>query len=434
MVRSSTDETQELFVRLLAATFTIKPLSFSQDLPSMTDGEGGTVPPSKWPDLRTISDPDDVVSITASILPNISRILVDTDRIIAATTTISTQILTPTLRWKAFPHNVTESTLEILKIMSKIPEASKIWRKDVAEAFSDSRFFYTSSLDLVHQGWMPILRQWVLLDKDRMTDLLSRLSSPTSAGIMFGVGASSARLEADRKAQLNLRRMALLILSADHDTFIINLGNLQEKLVDLMTATAASSPSSITRAEIYMVLRSLIQRVTPVHLASLWPIISTELHEALSSLSHMQANDRHSVTCALQAAKLLDVLLIIGPDDFQLREWLFISDTIDAVYRPADWKPIALVDELAEGLDAKAGTPQSATVPTVTAQQGRQPLLAWTAVHDVPKEKLVDQVLRPFLRQLSITTFENTYKMEAVDLQACSDDLIRDLFDETTLV
>ena len=318
--------------------------------------------------------------------------------------------------------------------MSRIPEASKIWRKDIAEIFNDSRFFCASSLDIIQQGWMPILRQLVLLDKDRVADILSRLSSPASAGIMFGVGASSARLEADRKAQLNLRRIALLILSADHDTFVTNLGLLQEKLSDLMAATVASSPSSSTRADIYMVLRSLIQKVTPVHLASLWPIISTELHEALSSLNTLHTNAKYNVTAVLQAAKLLDTLLLTAPDDFQLREWLFITDTIDAVYRPPDWRPTALVDELAESLDAKAGARQSGLVATPHIQQGRQHLLTWDAVHDVPEGDLVDRILRPFLRQLSITAFESTYQMEASDLDECVQDLLQDLFDEKTLV
>ena len=288
---------------------------------------------------------------------------------------------------------------------------------------------------------MQILRQWALLDKDRMPELLPRLSSPTSAGIMFGVGAASARLEADRKTQLNLRRMATLILSADTDMFVVNLSGIQEKLVDLMTATAASSPSSITRAEIYMVLRALILKTSPVHLASFWPIINAELYDALSSLYPTETHDTYNIACVLQAAKLLDTLLTIAPDDFQLREWLFVTDTIDAVYRPSDWRPVALVDGLAETLDASAGAPHSGGVvnPLIGGilhqQQGlRKPLLTRAVVGDVPVESVVERVLRPFLRQLSINAFESTYRMEAPDRQACCDDLLRDLFDEGTLV
>ena len=319
--------------------------------------------------------------------------------------------------------------------MSRIPEASKSWRKDVAEAFNDPRFFQTNSLDLVWNGWMPILRQWTFLDKDRMPELLSRLSSPTSAGIMFGVGASSARLEADRKTQLNLRRMATLMLSADNDMFVVNIGGLQEKVVDLMTATAASSPSSITRSEVYMVLRALILKTSPVHLAPFWPIVNAELYDALSSLYPTETHDTYNISCVLQAAKLLDTLLTLAPDDFQLREWLFVTDTIDAVYRPSDWRPVALVDGLAETLDSRAGAPHSGINHLVGAQQGlRKPLLTCAVVGDIPMESMVDRVIRPFLRQLSINAFESTYRMEAPDRQACCDDLLHDLFDESTLV
>lgn len=386
------------------------------------------------PQPRRPFDPDDVVAIIAAILPNISKILVDTDRIATATTTISTQILIPTFKWKTFPRNITSGTLEILETMSRIPEASKMWRKDVAEAFNDSRFFNVDSLDLVRSGWMPVLRQWVLQEKEWMPELLSRLSSPTSAGIMFGVGASSARLDADKKTQLNLRRMALLMLSADNDTFMVHLRGLQEKLVDLMTATASSSPSSATRAEVYMVLRALVLKITPVHLSSFWPIINTELYDALSTLSPTNTHDTYSILSVLQAAKLLDTLLTIAPDDFQLREWLFVTDTIDAVYRSSDWKPVALVDGLAEGLDIKAGAPQSATNAFSSSHQGRKPLLTWQATHGVLKESLIDRVLRPFLRQLSINAFESIYRMEAADPEACIQDLLQDVFDDTTIV
>ena len=387
-------------------------------------------------DIRKTLISDDVVAILASILPNISKILVDSDRITAATSTISTQVLIPTFRWKSYPQNVTQSTLDILYSMSRIPEASKMWRKDVAEAFSDPRFFCASSLNLAERGWMPVLRQWALLDKDRIPDFLTRLSSPTSAGIMFGVGASSARSEADRKTQLNLRRMAVLVLAADDDTFVVNLSTFQEKLIELMGATAASSPSSATRAEIFMLLRGLILKVSPIHMRSFWPIITSELHDAISSLFSDEVRDTYNINCVMQACKLLETLLVIAPDDFQMGEWIFITDTIDAVYRPADWDPVALVDELAEDLDSKASVSYSAVASLSNATQSskRKPLLTSAIIKDVPKEDLINRILRPFFHQLSINAFESTYSMEAPDRQACHDDLLIDIFDDSTIV
>ena len=382
---------------------------------------------------------EDVVTIIASVLPGITPLLVDTDRMTAAATTVSAQILGPTFRWRTFPQNVNSSTIAILRIMSKLPEVSKIWKKDVAEAYNDSRFFCPSTLALAKDGWMPILRQWSLVDKDRMPELLTRLTPPTSAGIMFGVGATSARMEADRKTQLNLRRITFLLLSNEEDDFVANLSSIQEKLTELMNASAASSPSSITRAEVYMVLRALILKISPVHLSSLWPILNTELYDALSSLGSKEIPSALNVTSLLQAAKLLDVLLTIAPDDFQLREWLYITDTIDAVYRPSDRKPIALVDSLAERLDATAAVRKHSrdAPPTMEAQHDglRRPLLRWENMQGIARdEEVVDRVLRPFLRQLSITAFESTYQMESADRHVCVEDLLRDVFDDGTLV
>lgn len=422
-------------MRILAASFTTKPLGFSRDASPAVSAEKN---PRDQPSLDFRKTPlsHDIVAIIASVLPHISKILTDSDRVAAATATLSAQVLIPTFRWKSYPQNVTQNILDILYALARIPEASKTWRKDVAEAFNDPRFFCASSLSLAEKGWLPILRQWALLDKDRMSEFLTRLSPPTSAGIMFGVGASSARLEADRKTQLTLRRMAVLVLASANDAFIINIAMFQEKLVELMTATAASSPSSVTRAEIFMVLRALILKTSPVHLTSFWPVIHSELSDAISSLFPEETHDTYNAYCVLQACKLLEVLLIMAPDDFQMREWLFVTDTIYAVYRPTDWDPVALLDVLAEDLDSKAGISQSATVPLANATQSgkRKPLLTSSMTQGVPKEELISRVLRPFFRQLSINVFESTYSMEAPDWQACYEDLLVDLFDESTIV
>ena len=411
--------------------FTIKPLSFPQYLPAVPTEDKQSLKESS----HKANINSDAVAIIASIMPKVAKILIETDRMTPAITTISSQIFMPTFHWKTFPHNVSVHTVELLKVVSRVAEASKTWRKDVAEAYNDPRFFATRPYSLIESGWMPILRRWALVDKERMPDCLSRLTSPTSAGIMFGVGASSARLEADRKAQLNLRRLAFHVLSADDDTFVVNMSGVQDKLAELMNATAASSPSSVTRAEVYMVLRALILKNAPVHLASLWPIINTELYAALSSIDQIASRETYNITCILQAAKLLDTLLIIAPDDFQVREWLYITDTIDAVYRPPNWRPVALIDELAESLDHKANFTHNTNTQFAESQRGvRKPLLRWDITKGVPRENLMDQVLRPFLRQLSINHFESTYQMESPDRKACRDELLRDLFDDSTLV
>ncbi len=433
------ESVQDVFARLLTANFTTKPLGFSQDAPQTARLEKSSLDTDRSiqsPELRRPASSDDVVTILQSVVPNLPKILLDPDRITGTATVISTNVIAPLFRSRYFPSNVTKSTLKLLYGLSRLPNAPKPWKKDISDGFNDPKFFSTS-LDLVEDGWIPLLKQWVLADKDRIPDLLSRLTSPTSAGIMFGVGASSARLEADRKTQLNLRRIALLILAATEDTFVTNLAGLEDKLVELLTATAASSPSSTTRAEVYMVLRALILKTSAVHLASLWPAINSELQSSISSILPGEQPDVYNNLSILQACKLLDLLLTIAPDEFQLHEWLFITDTIDAVYKPSNWSPVALADKLSEQMGSTASTPSSHIAVTATSasisQGSRRPLLDLIDTKVLPKEELVGKILKPFFSQLSIYAFESTYGMGEPDRQACIKGLLADIFDDTTM-
>jgi hypothetical protein len=282
-----------------------------------------------------------------------------------------------------------------------------------------------------------------------MPDLLARITPPTTAGIVFGVGATSARLEADRKTQLTLRRIAALVLACGADAFVSDLPAVADKLTELLAATATSSPSSTTRAEVYMLLRALVLRTSAVHLAPLWPAVNAELHAAIASVvaaDHSAASDTYGNASVMQACKLLDLLVCVAPDEFQLHEWLFVTDTIDAVYRPqgGGYQPVALVDEVCEELGAVGlgggGVGEAVVHTTVGSSSGqRRPLLGTPGgisdeVGMERKDELVAKVLRPFFGQLSIYAFESTYAMAPVDWEGCVAGLVKDVFDEKSIV
>lgn len=387
---------------------------------------------------------DDVVGILSSIVPNLPKILVENDRVLSAATSISTSVIGPALRAKFFPETFSNGTLVLLQELSRLPGNQRTWKRDVTDAFNDARFF-GSSVALIQNDWLPLLKQWTITDKDKMPELLSRLTAPTTAGIVFGVGATSARLEADRKTQLTLRRVATLVLATGEDTFVTELPAIMDKLIELLAATATSSPSSTTRAELFMVVRALVLKTSAIHLAPIWPVINAELHTAISSVASSDGSavsEVYNNISVLQACKLLDLLICAAPDDFQLHEWLFVTDTIDAVYRPANYQPVALADELSEELGQAAATEPSA-LPDSTAYwstqgSGKRPLLGPGGIRDDinldKREDLVAKILRPFFGQLSIFAFESTYAMEPLDRESCTESLLKDLFDEATIV
>ncbi|PGH05170.1 hypothetical protein GX51_03069 [Blastomyces parvus] len=437
----------DLLLRLLTAILTSKPLGSLQEPVSssrqLADSERASRPTSKG---QQLVGPDDTVGILASIMPALVTTLGETDRISTAMSNISANIVAPLFHSRLFPQNVNKSVLDLLQQMSKIPAASKYWRKDLGDAFNDIKFF-TTKLGLVRSNWLDLLRYWVLTDKDRLPDVYSRLTTPTSAGIMFGVGATAARLEADRKAQLNLRRLALLILAANEDHFGAELANVHQKLEDLLTATHISSPSSVTRAEVYMVLRAVVLKTSAVHLAPFWPMINSELHDALSALGSGQPSDAYNPYSLLQACKLLETLLLIAPDDFQLQEWLFVTDTIDAVYPPDQWESVALADGIAHNLGTTTsrnsidrstnndfGNGNGNDGDDDSGRDGyKRAWLNSELSRETAKDEIVDTVLRPFFDRLSIHAFESTYSLGVPDLEGCKDDLLADLFNEFTV-
>ncbi|PTU24457.1 hypothetical protein P175DRAFT_0513436 [Aspergillus ochraceoroseus IBT 24754] len=421
-------ELGDVLLRLLTAIFTSKPLGLSQEQGLLgrasLDYDSSSV--------RHIG-PDDMLSILALSMPAFTTTLGDSDRISTAVSGISTNVIGPLLRSRLFPNNLNHSFMTLLQLIAKSPAASKFWKKDVAEAFNDPRFF-GSPIDLVKDGWMGLLRQWVLADRDRLSELMSRLTPPSTAGIMFGVGASAARLEADRRAQLNLRRISLVILSSSRDYFIGEMPALLQKLEDLLGATASSSPSSTTRAEIFMVLRALTLKNTTTSLSQFWPLINAELQEAISTIASGPQSELYNPYSLLQACKLLDTLLVLAPDDFQLIEWLYVTDTIDAVYPPERLETIALADEVSQNRGVRGRTSSDGAGETRELHHGaRYPGLTADWIRETAKDEIVDRVLGPFFDQLSIHAFESTYSISSPNLDACRDDLLADLFNESTM-
>ncbi|RDA92653.1 hypothetical protein CP533_1456 [Ophiocordyceps camponoti-saundersi (nom. inval.)] len=435
-------ELSDLFLRLLAALFTTRPMTFA-DANGSAEKSGKDSNSNRRRTMSSSADgSEDVVRVLASIVPKLPQILLENDRVVSAAATISTNVIGPALRSRGFPDTFSPSVIRLLLELSRLHNGQKTWKKDVAEAFNDGRFLGTRP-EVVENEWLPLLRQWALADKERMGEIVGRISAPTTAGIVFGVGATSARLEADRRTQLNLRRMATLVLASADDAFVTDLTVVLDKLVELLTATPTSSPSSTTRADVFQVVRALVLKTKPVHLAALWPVINVEMHAAMSSVVAAEtsvAAETYGPTAILQACKLLDLLVCVAPDDFQLHEWLFVTDTIDAVYRPATYQPVALVDELADELGS--GEPEAVATlaaaaamdPLAGGSRRRQPLLSETNVVAERKEDLVARVLRPFFGQLSIYAYESTYAMGVLDREACVRGLLRDLFDERTMV
>ncbi len=430
-------ELADLFIRLLTAIFTIKPQNSSREKSS-----GASV----QSELAAGMGSDSVEQILDQNFAALSALFDESDRFLTVMANVVSNIIAPLFRSRQFPQKMTTTILSLLLKISRIQNASKAWKKELTDSFNDARFF-SSSLPIAKDGWLPLLRQLAFAEKGLMPELLSRFNTPTAAGIMFGVGTTAARLETDKRAQLNLRRLSCVLLAAENDAFAAHIGLVQVKMEELLTASSISSPSSTTRAEIYLVIRALVLKSSTGQMATFWPTVNAELHNAFNSVCEEKEDSSSSAYnnySLLQAAKLLDVLLLTSPEDFQPQEWLFVTDTVDAIYRPEGWEPTALIDQVAQSMMEIAGTSKSATTPMSARntlalpdeddQSLRKPWLSGQQTRALPESDIQDTILRPFFGQLSIHVYERTYSLSDPDLEACRDDLLADLFNERTIV
>lgn len=434
-------ELGDIFQRLLAATLTTVPSNFLATA-SLEDESEATM------DRNTVSDgkfqrASDLVAVLTELVADLEAILETSERIAAVVNSISSSLVAPTMHSKSFPSNISRGFLNLLLELERMAPTAKMWKKEIGDGLNDPKLF-SSNVQLMETGWFPVLRQWTLRDKDRMPDLLARLTPPSSAGIMFGVGASAARLEADRRTQLNLRRICLLLLACPGDTWAFHLRDFDEKLEELWAATESSSPSSAIKAELFLLCRALVLSLDPVHLSPLWPGINQNLQAALATLmpGNHAARDFSNLG-VLQGCKLLDQLVVLSPDEFQLHEWLYIADSVDAVYQPSGWSSSGLADLVAEMLrsdhipDNEELGPQISTPHTSNGH--RRLLLSEHTVDGgdvkaLTRDDFAKLVAWPFLSQLSIHTYEGVYSMDPPDIQSCRQDLLHDILDLSTIV
>ena len=385
----------------------------------------------------------DITSLLALIVPRLQAVFPEQERLNTAASSISTSVISPLIHAKAFPENMKSSVLDLQHKLGRAASTTKVWKKDVSDAFNHSKFFSVRK-EFVQTGWLPVIRQWTVSDRTRIEELLGRITAPTTAGIMFGVGASAARLEADKRTQLNLRRVAVMLMAMNSDYVVPFMAMVLEKINEMLLTTVSSSPSSNTRADVYMVIRAIMLRTSPAQQAAWWPLLNTEIQKAIAStVSRGGANDMYNGLAAVEACKLLDLLIIISPEDFQLHEWVFITDTIDAVYRPSQWEPVALVDEIAEdmGSSLPLQSPHALNQDAAFFDNRRGAAARKSVLLDIKdnvaemgKEEIVAKILRPFFAQLSIHAYEATYSMRMPDVEGCEMALLADLFDDTTIM
>ena len=149
--------------------------------------------------------------------------------------------------------------------MTELTFSYKTWRKEVWEVFLDNRFFYMSATTA--KKWRKIVQTVFLLEKERFTELMSRVT--TSPSTAFFTNKDQETLN----RALNLRRLSYVIFCGTTDQYVPQLPIIQEKLVELLKL----DHGEMVHVEIYLCLRIMLVRFSQKHLLNFWPVLITEL-------------------------------------------------------------------------------------------------------------------------------------------------------------
>ncbi|GAA6000168.1 hypothetical protein JCM10207_007887 [Rhodosporidiobolus poonsookiae] len=437
---------QETFIRLVDATVQIAGRAVEsgswlrKSLPegSAANGETGSIASEKTKtDSQSVIDSEKravqperqlVVEITdflsGRVLADFRRFFIDADKTVAVCSNMVYYIVAPAFKTRAKTLEADPSVFALLREMSKNPQTVKAWRSVVSDAFADNRFFNASPA--MSERWKPLVQALMASDKERLPELAGKISTASSANIF-----TNRELENLSRA-LSLRRLTYVLFTGDKDRYLAQLPVIQEKLVDLLR----SSVGDMVHAEVYLCLRVLFCRIGNQHLSGLWPVILTELLRLFDSLIEQPVPDGSDfLQLVFSACKFLDLTLVLQTEDFQIHEWMFVTDTVDAIYPPDSWLPQAIMDRLGDILSdphvsSASATPiftqpdsPDAASPESLPLPARRPLLTSQRIRSITE-------LEPFFTTVSLSAYEAIYKAGArVDLAAVERGIERDLFE-----
>ncbi|CED83410.1 Dopey and related predicted leucine zipper transcription factors [Phaffia rhodozyma] len=361
-------------------------------------------------------------------VPNLRSFLADSDKVLAACSTLCQQVVAPALRVRTKSLDVDPTALSILVGITRIPNSIKVWRALVTEAFmNDSRFFNGSPSSGAR--WKPLVCSLVDFEKERFTELVSRAVAAPSANI-FSNRDSEMLLRS-----LNIRRISFVLFAAEKNHFLNQLPAIQESLVEILRMTGLSPT---VRAEVYLCLRILICRIAARDLTNLWPIILTELLRVFEQLmEELPPNNSELLLEILGACKFLDLLLVIQSEDFQIHQWAFVRDTPLSLDTDEGDISGSLMDHLAELIrdsphfsknDGKLHPPESGDDVLESSHSTSTTAFRRPRLSHLKKISSISE-LEPFFAHASSAAYEALYSARDVDWTVVDDGLEAELFE-----
>ncbi|KAJ3054289.1 hypothetical protein HK097_002171 [Rhizophlyctis rosea] len=247
-----------------------------------------------------------IMYIATSVFPSLRKFLTEQDRVLALFTNAIYYIVGPNLKNRQNVRLLLTPILELICAMTKVPFGYKAWRKEAWEAFMDPRFFQMGLA--AERKWRVIVQSEITNEKERIGELIGRISAAASSTLFV-----SKDQEALNRAHA-VRRLSFAVFCGTRDQYVPQLPAIQEKLVDILKV----SGGGVMHCEVFLCLRVLLRRISPKHLANIWPTVLSELIRLFGVYLRSQDGDKsEDLAVFFAACKFLDLLLVLGIEDFQ---------------------------------------------------------------------------------------------------------------------
>lgn len=399
----------ELVITLYARTLDLSSSNKDSDSLSVLSEreEGAEGPPAPAPAAV-------VQYLGARVVPALGPLMIDTDKSTALCTSMVYYVIAPGFKARSRGGDWEPLVLDTLAHVSRVPHSSKTWRTPVLETFMDPKFFAQSPQ--MGQQWAPIVAALLGAERERFADIIGRI-----------VPAPSANLFTSRESDLlarvcAIRRLSYTVYAEKRHAFLAQLPQMQEKVVEILR----SGPADVVHAELYLLMRVLLCRFDSQHLTGFWPIILTEVLRILGDAkAQLPKENSGKLHLLFSVAKLADFLITLQTDDFQIHQWLLITDTPDALRTSTSWAPESLLDSLGDLITQDHPEVDTQGHGVLTMAQQRRPMLQISRARSLSD-------LVPFFLHASRAFYENEMVQE-MDWDNINGRLLDDLFESIRL-
>lgn len=380
------------------------------------DNENELSEPETDLSLDKVISPEEIYNSISFIIPKLNYILSDNDKQNSVISNILLSLISPIFKSSksssVWYKNIKPYQLNLLNLITIENSQSKSVKFLIFEVFNDNNFFKIKMDEITL--WNSIIKNWNKLDSnDKLQEYLSKAILTTNNINIFNFQDNEEELR-----KLNLKRISYLILIEEKDNYINLIKKIFEKLDELLRVkTIENFPVVLT--EIFLILRTILLKFSEIHLYDYWTFIYTLLQNFFNNLLKLDDLKKVNIEIILNGCKLLDLLLILKFEDFQ--EWIFIIDTINAIYKNCE--VISLIDKISLRDEFKKKKCNNDLLKFGNSSNNvkRPGLIGINKVADISE-------LKPFFERLSYYNYENIYNGDGIDYEACEEDIFNDLF------